>query len=729
MSFISYIWVELRRMLHQKITWLIIIAAICTPLMGYQVYQPVYTSTRTSNYLANPAFAGALGCVCLFGLFTILQFHYIYKNQIDVFTNTIVSPIVLNIARLLALIAIAVFVQGMVLILYFPYTMVKMGIAFQASLYLAVYLIIMFPAMIFAVVFAASIYQITKRIDLSFILFFVFLLWSFSSKVTGNFLLSWIKPLLWVMSDDFSNKRGMYTVFYNRLFWISLITGIWSISLLCIRKYQKGLLGSFFHNLKKIYIPFLGIFSLIIGAILYQKQPFIDDSPLELDYEKYDTYEFNENITYSKMTAKIFPNTKNGTMWGEIGVEIKNTSGTEQKAIFEINPGYTVSNVKANGKEVSVIDRQNDDFNKKEIEILLPAEKDILLTMEYGGFPREWSIEEIHQGNTEIGANYICLSNTEFVPYTKNILPEEYVLFDAEVTIPAHLRAVVFGSSDPVCISENEDGTKTWKIEKNGEGTIFYAADFISENLEAGGIPIQFIYSAKHKEIMDEINIRQTIKNVFEYCNEHIGSLSFYGEKGMKLIELSAYMGGGYALNGASAMDENCFSEEGLKDNSKGASGSEVMAHEIIHQWWGLGNMIQEGEDLEWSSEGLTVYTTYRMMKEMFGEEYAKENYIDFWQKEADRLNNNFYHRHPEYLEKLPKSYAAAIQNEQKPILQYQVMPLKILKAEKLVGGEEAMDKILKGLFSGKLNPSYPYLTYDDFLNACGLEREDLELE
>ena len=41
-------------------------------------------------------------------------------------------------------------------------------------------------------------------------------------------------------------------------------------------------------------------------------------------------------------------------------------------------------------------------------------------------------------------------------------------------------------------------------------------------------------------------------------------------------------------------------------------------------------------------------------------------------------------------------------------------MTLKILKAEQLVGGEEAMDEILSNLFNRELNPEYPYLTYQD---------------
>ena len=38
------------------------------------------------------------------------------------------------------------------------------------------------------------------------------------------------------------------------------------------------------------------------------------------------------------------------------------------------------------------------------------------------------------------------------------------------------------------------------------------------------------------------------------------------------------------------------------------------------------------------------------------------------------------------------------------------------------------MDQILNSLFNRELDPMYPYLTYQDFLNACGLAEEDLNL-
>ena len=84
----------------------------------------------------------------------------------------------------------------------------------------------------------------------------------------------------------------------------------------------------------------------------------------------------------------------------------------------------------------------------------------------------------------------------------------------------------------------------------------------------------------------------------------------------------------------------------------------------------------------------------------------------------------NFNEFHPP----LPEEERLEISNSLRYVRQYCEMPLKILKAEQLVGGEEAMDRILRGLFNRELDPMYPYLTYQEFLDACGLTEEDLNL-
>ena len=133
-------------------------------------------------------------------------------------------------------------------------------------------------------------------------------------------------------------------------------------------------------------------------------------------------------------------------------------------------------------------------------------------------------------------------------------------------------------------------------------------------------------------------------------------------------------------------------------------------------------------EDSPWSSEGLTVYTSYRIAKELYGADYARKNYVDQWRKEAEDYYLNFYVRHPEVLEKLPEDRQLEIAGSLLYVRQYSEMPLKLLKAEQLVGGEEAMDRILRQLFNREIDPAYPYLTYQDFLDACGLTEEDLSL-
>lgn len=86
--------------------------------------------------------------------------------------------------------------------------------------------------------------------------------------------------------------------------------------------------------------------------------------------------------------------------------------------------------------------------------------------------------------------------------------------------------------------------------------------------------------------------------------------------------------------------------------------------------WWGLGAMFDVSQpDSAWSAEGLTVYTTYRIIKELYGEAYAKENYIDQWKTAVDDYYHNFYIRNPQYLEALPRKTFGHFQ----PALQHAV--------------------------------------------------------
>ena len=357
-------------------------------------------------------------------------------------------------------------------------------------------------------------------------------------------------------------------------------------------------------------------------------------------------------------------------------------------------------------------------------------DQEIELTLEYGGFPRDWNLSSTMQGDPEISEIYLCLENQRLFPYLLNVLPgEEGYPTTVEITLPGAMLAIPFGTSQAEVVAEHADGTRTWRYEANSAGGILYAGDYICEQIEAGGMTIEFYYGRKHQAVMEAAGAVEAIKSVVDYCVEHYGYLSFGADNKLKLIQ-SRVSGGGYAAGGASLLDEVDFTAENLSNADKGAGTGEVMIHELVHQWWGLGNMFDVSEpNGSWSAEGLTVYTTYRIVKELYGEDYAQEYYVDQWQKAVDDYYLDFYVRNPDYLDALPVDKQLEITDNLTYVRQYCEMPLKILKAEALVGGEEAMDQILNGLFNRELDPMYPYLTYQEFLDACGLTEEDLNLE
>lgn len=729
MKSFSLLRVETGRLLRLRLTWLIVAVTVLSPAIGLILYRPIEGSVTGSN-LGNPAMAGALVSAILFAFLTSLELDRVHRTCTDLLTEAMVTPLSASLCKTVALLLAAVLAQAITLLVWLPVSIVKIGSVFQLWRHFAVYLSIMLPAMVIAVLFSTCVYQIVRRLDLTLVLSGAFVLVSMVLW-SDNWLLRWVNPAITYLSDDFSITRILQSVLYNRLFWLLLMSGLWCLSFLCVRRYGKGAFGSLVRNVRKFYLPVVALMLLAAGGLTYVGQPFVDHSKAELNHPEFYNIDYNESVTYSEIRVDARPDFATGCHWGTCTIPLRNESGTEQTISFWLNPGYKVSHVTADGVSVPFRDLNNDEQNQNTIEVDLPAEKALELVIEYGGFPQEWNILSTGQGAGErVCRDGMMLLNQAFSPLPRDIMgaTEMPTPFTATISLPADMNLVVFGNATATKIGTNEDGSVNWRVDDTGWSTALYTGDYVSRFIEASGINIEFIYSAKHQRIMDECNVDQVLADVFEYCTKHYGPLSFYQDGTLKLIETGA--GGGYAGNGSSTMGEDSFNEEGLRDKKKGARGSEVLAHEIIHQWWGMGNMFDLTDSSSpWTPEGLTVYSTYRMMKEQHGGDYARQYYVDKWQAEVDDYYQNFYVRNPEFLEALPEHYQIVIRNSIEEMRKYSEMPLKILKAEQLVGGEEKMDEILNGLFTRELDPTFPYLTYQNFLDACGLAEEDLRLD
>ena len=718
---------ELGRLLQSRLTWLIVLLTVLSPAAGLVLYRPATSTTMLSLYLANPAMAGGVAGGILFGALTVYELDRVSRSRADVLMDAAVSPLTMALTRLLALLAAAVGTLALTMLVWLPVSAGLIGSVFSGVDYALAYGLLMGLALPLSILAAGAAYQFTRRADLSLVLFAAFAALSLTVWA-DDWQLCWLNPCVWALSDDFSNFRVFRSVAWMRLTWLAALAGVWTVSYLCVRQYGKGLFGSLARGVRRAYRPVIALALLACSGTAYAAQPFIDHSNPDLTVMSFYEIPYAEGVTFLSRSAQVFPDTAAGTVTGRASYRFENTSGQEQSISFGVNPGYTISNVQVGGADVPFTVSGYQEYNEARLEVTIPAEEQVELTMEYSGFPQE-SLPTM-QGGKELSADYLCLENSALSPRVMNVLPGENGYPAAiEITLPASMTAVPFGSSEAEVVSENDDGTRTWRYEDNGAGGILYAGDYVREDIEAGGMTIQFYYGRKHQAVMEAAGAVDAVKAVVDYCTEHYGKLSFGSGETLKLIQ-SRVAGGGYATDGASLLDEADFTANNLGDAATGGGAGEVMIHEQVHQRWGLGNMFDTSDSTSpWSAEGLTVYTTYRIVKELYGEAYAREHYVNQWQQAVDDYYLDFYVRCPEYLERLPENVRLNISNSLSGMRQYCEMPLKILKAEQLVGGEEAMDQILNSLFNRELDPMYPYLTYQEFLDACGLTEEDLSLD
>ena len=717
---------ELGRLLQSRLTWLIVLLTVLSPAAGLVLYRPATATTMLSLYLANPAMAGGVMGGVLFGALTVYELDRVSRSRADVLMDAAVSPLTMALTRLLALLAAAVGTLALTMLAWLPVGAGLIGSVFSGVDYALAYGLLMGLALPLSILAAGAAYQFTRRADLSLVLFAAFAALSLTVWA-DDWQLCWLNPCVWALSDDFSNFRVFRSVAWMRLTWLAALAGVWTVSYLCVRQYGKGLFGSLARGVRRAYRPAIALALLACSGTAYAAQPFIDHSNPDLTVMSFYEIPYAEGVTFLSRSAQVFPDTAAGTVTGRASYRFENTSGQEQSISFGVNPGYTISNVQVGGADVPFTVSGYQEYNEARLEVTIPAEEQVELTMEYSGFPQE-SLPTM-QGGKELSADYLCLENSALSPRVMNVMPGENGYPAAiEITLPASMTAVPFGSSEAEVVSENDDGTRTWRYEDNGAGGILYAGDYVREDIEAGGMTIQFYYGRKHQAVMEAAGAVDAVKAVVDYCTEHYGKLSFGSGETLKLIQ-SRVAGGGYATDGASLLDEADFTANNLGDAAKGGGAGEVMIHELVHQWWGLGNMFDTSDSTSpWSAEGLTVYTTYRIVKELYGEAYAREHYVNQWQQAVDDYYLDFYVRCPEYLEGLPENVRLNISNSLSGMRQYCEMPLKILKAEQLVGGEEATDQILHDLFNRELDPMYPYLTYEEFLSACALTEEDLDL-
>lgn len=719
MKTIALLWVELRRMFRSKLCLSVALLGLLAPLFGYEIYIQSSSVVISGKYLANPVLAGAAIGAVLFAVLSLIEADRIHRTRIDIILDSAVSPVKMESARVLATLCFATIIGIICALCYLPYTMFKLDYIFNAADYLASYAILLIPTWWISILLVSALYQITRRVEIAGLLYGGMVFLCYTPYVQSDYLARWINPFIATYSDGFSNAQTLRTALYTRLVWLLIAGGLCFFSLVCTRRYGKKLPGSLWRGVRKLVLPIVAVVLVGAGTWLWAVQPIVDHGPAEwIDSDEI----LYSNTACTDVTYRLTASPRTGALRGVLEYTIRDSWGDSEDSVW-LNSGYKVVRLTYGTEDIAFQTLNNDTNGARQTVFTLPQGRNQVLTLEYEGIPSIAKCFVTGPQSDEITWESISLlneaawPNASFAYFTPN--------FSIEMTIPDALTPIV-NHKFLEQYTENEDGTRTWKAQVTSFPNWITACDYKVLSFQAAGVDVDLVYSSKYDENMKKYQIPEAITDVMNYCSSHLGKLKSTTNGSLLMVERTANNGGGNAVEGSVEWSETMFTAENLSDPLKGAGAAEVFAHEIIHQWWGMGVDFGYDEGI-WSNEGLTVYTTYRLMKEKYGELYAQKNYVDVWQANVDKQNRSFYYRHPEYLDLLPEQYRGQLAMEFEEIDRYCRMPLMLLKAEKLVGGEEAMDRILQSI-----QAEYFWnedLTYEAFLNICGLQKEELELE
>ncbi len=727
MRFFSLYRVELRRLLLTKQIWLISALCLCSPLLGYTVYKPITLEAMSGLYIGNPVLAGTAAGAVLWAVAAIIEGDRQRRSGTDILADSAAPPTAHSAAKTAALMTISAAITLLCALAYIPFTAAKLGYLFNAGFYFMNFLVFMLPTWWISILFADGLYRITRRVELSAVLYAALAYMSYSRFAERNFFMQWLNPTIGAYSDGFPDIWFLRMGAYTRLMWLCISAGAWVFSLICTRKYQKGLIGSFAHGIKKVYLPLSAAALAVTGTVLWNVQPFIghggEEYDLENEYEYIKKQAAAEPVTSAELSLKFNPVL--GTLSGKAEYQLAKTAKGEN--VLRLNAGYKIKSMTYGGEPVSFRTVKEDINGKYETYFELPDKNYQKLIIEYGGYPTNMQCG-FPMITASIGSNYIRIQSTDCLPQFVNYMAMKANL---EVTLPDNLTPFIQMEHKQLTdFTDNGNGTKTYRTTLDTDFIYdFVAGSYVTDKFSSNDYEFRSVYGNIYRSAVEEYDVSQAICDVFDYCTEHYGKPQYVSGGSFTLFQWSSITGAGYAVSGVSTWLEDAISPNTLSDRNKGTNATEIFLHEMIHQWWGGVGMWCEDDGL-WSAEGLTVYSTYRLVKEKYGALYAGQYYVDDWKEYVDEQNRNFYNRHPEYLEKLPDSYREQLSALNNSVNKYKRMPLMLLKAEELLGGEEQMDAVLKQMFTDYNSKRNQYdFTYKEFLDYCGLTEEELRLD
>lgn len=739
---------ELGRLLQTRRNWLFIAAFILTPVLLctdlFGLGSRYFSGTMSAVLILQPARVALRYTAFAAVLLTLLELQRLRQANVDTLVYAVTSPMGFLVRQVMAILALLLLASLVVVAVLLPYTAAMMGGIFPLGTYLAVWFYLYWGGLAICVLAAAALYTLTHSLEASFIAMGILILLENALAYSTPFLSRWLGTAVSSLSDATGSQSQLHMLRYTRLTWGLAALGLFGLSLAGMRRCGKGLAASFLYTLRrKAPLPVAAALLLCACGYLAVRQPFFDSGPM-IEYRQ--TVDTETGIVTVQTDNESFavnvrPNRtahfSNGQadiavygnrLEGKASYQVRIPAGGEREQPILLGPGFDIREALLDSEPLSFYKEKDDSFHTSVWYLQLPsfdATTTGTLEITYDGSPRNRrDAQIIYYMITE---RFVFL-NRFFPTPSENMnlavvctvtLPDTLTLFVTRTQIVSEGQAAGAGRTRYTFTAYGYE----WLI----------AGDYVVEPLKAGGLDIQFVYFRHKADIIRESGAADVLTGAIDFFSEKFGRLSF-GNKPFILLELDASIGGGWAVDNISMYSETMYpganyKASGLVENIEGGSGLGTAVHEIAHQWWGYGPSsvyIMEDETSAWSGEGLTCYSTYLYMKHLYGEAYARQSFLDGWQKNAARMQNAFYLTHREYLSGLSQDEVINIYGQYSSIARYDLMPAMLMEAERLCGGEEAfIEKLAELTRRYRGRP----VSYELFLIHLGLEKEALTIE
>lgn len=748
MNILRLIAHEISRLLRAWRSWLFIAVYALTPVIlctdMFGLGGRYFSGTMTTVLMLQPAQLALRASAFAAMLQTLLEMQRDRRAHCDTLIESVMAPAGYAVRKVLALGIVMVLWAAAAAAALLPYTTFMMGDLFQLNTFLRVWGLVYCGGLVITMFASAGVYMITRSLEASFMLMAGLIAFDITRQGGDDFRLPWLSTAVSSISDASASMNQIRVLAYSRLMWLAFSAALFFLGLLSLRRYGWGWPRSFLHNCKRAALPLMMAVMAAAGILLFTQQPFIDNGPM-LTYEEHidpQTGQITMQDNADSMSVKagynaqLFASKGTADIWiasdhleGRAEFELRCASSKEQDLAVLLSPGLQICEALLDGQPVGLTKDEHDSFMTSVWHVKLQGPlRGQKLSLRYSGAPR--NRRDYQQLTYMITPKFVLLDR---------FVPELYLESGASpiactVTMADTLTPFVTGKILDE-LAPLRPGCKTYRFSAPNWCWLI-AGDYDMEKFNVGELNVQFVYFRQKAGLMRESMAADTLRDVIEYFTRRFGPLDFKGMP-LVLLELDGSILAGWALENVSMFGETMFINGTYKAvpgsaNVEGGSGPGMAVHEIAHQWWGLGQSgvftVDDGMS-PWSSEGLACYSAYLYMKERFGGEYARREYADPWQRNACRLQNAFYLVDRGNFARLAEPDALKVHYLYAGLTHYDLMPALLLKAESLLGGEDALVAKLSQIYKERHGDYAKGLDYKAFLQELGLTEEDLTLD